>query len=88
MSYYQPYHPVPPQPTNGLGVAGFVCGLIGVLVALWAPGLGLILGVLGIVFGAVGCGARRVVHTGLATAGLILGIIGVLVVLAIAPNVW
>jgi hypothetical protein len=69
--------------SNGVAVAGFVCGLIGAIFSIIPlfvfifPG---ILDILGIVFGIRGrrnaaAGARQ---GGLATAGLILGIIGLL----------
>jgi hypothetical protein len=76
---YQPPWPYPPPPpTNGMGIAGFVLGLLCVL-TFPTGGLAGLLGVLGIVFGSIGRGqsARlRRMPTGLATAGLTLGIIG------------
>ena len=62
--------------TDGMAVAGFVCGLIGLFVA------GIILGTLGIIFSAIALGRiNRNPDTksgrGLAIAGLILGIIAV-----------
>jgi hypothetical protein len=57
---------------SGLAVAGFVCGLVG-LVFCWVPVFGLALAILGVVFGVLG---RR--H-GLGIAGLVLGIIGAIV---------
>ena len=61
------------RPRHGLAVAGFVCGLIGVLAGFTFVGwfLALPLGVLGIVFGVLARG------WGLATAGLVLGIVAV-----------
>ena len=69
---------------NGAAVAGFVCGLLGLITSviplfiLVFPG---ILDILGIVFGmkgrtAAAGGARQ---GGLATAGFIMGIIGLLI---------
>lgn len=101
----QQYHPVPQPvppgygyvnqvviaqaPTNGVGVAGFVCGLLG-LILCWVPVLGLVLGVLGVILGGIGIGIGRKsgAGTGLAVAGLVLGIISlvpaILVIAALA----
>jgi hypothetical protein len=69
---------------NGVAVASFVCGVIGVILSIIppffifiVPGL---LDILGIVFGVRGrrnaaTGARQ---GGLATAGLVMGVIGLL----------
>jgi hypothetical protein len=73
--------PVQQSPGNGLAVAALVCGIVGA-VLFWTLFGGLILGALGIIFGAI---ARkrttddpRIPHRGLATAGIILGVITVL----------
>ncbi|MFJ5227260.1 DUF4190 domain-containing protein [Streptomyces sp. NPDC088400] len=65
-------------PANGMGVAALVLGIIGVVgFCMW--GLGVILGVLALIFGIIG---RRRAHRGEATnggmalAGIILGAIG------------
>jgi hypothetical protein len=66
-----------------LGVAGFVCGLVGALIALIPLFffMGWILGVLGIVFGAVGWrNAWRDAGRGgkrLSIAALVLGVVAV-----------
>lgn len=77
----QPYYfpPPPPQPSNGLGVAGFVTGLLG-LVLFWIPGLGILLGLLGAILGGagIGVGRKRGAGIGLAVSGLILGIISLI----------
>lgn len=67
-----------PTKTDGLAVAGLVCGILGILLG-W---MYLILPILGIIFGAVGLhrvnnsngdrGGKR-----MASAGLVTGIIGV-----------
>jgi Domain of unknown function (DUF4190) len=62
--------------TDGMAIAGFVCGLVGIFVA------GIILGTLGIVFSAIALGRINKdpdgkSGRGLAIAGLILGIIAV-----------
>jgi len=68
---------------NGLGVAGFVCGLIAAIAGLipllfW---ISFPLGVLGLVFGGIGWGRARSDPErggkGLSIAGVILGIIGI-----------
>ena len=74
-------YPVP-RKANGLSIAGFVCGLLGVVLA-FAPYIGVILGIIGISLSVPGRNrAKRVGGpTGLATAGLVLGIIAVAVFL-------
>lgn len=75
--------PVAQTPDNGFAVAGFVCGIVGVVFGLipWTFFLAWILGVLGIVFGAIGRRrATKVPAAGkrsMATAGLVLGIIAI-----------
>ena len=77
----QPYgYAVAPQaPSNGIGIAGFVCGLVG-LVLCWVPWLGLLLGLVGIALSAVGIsqGKKKGASTGLAIAGLVCGIIAII----------
>jgi hypothetical protein len=78
--YVVPTRPLPPPaPTNGLGIAGFVTALVG-LVLFWVPLLGVVLAGTGLVLSAVGMsqGKRNGSSTGLAVAGLVLGILGVL----------
>ena len=61
------------RPKNGMAVASFVCGVIGIFA------FGVILGTLAIVFGVIGIGrASREGKPlrGLAIAGLVLGIVG------------
>src|SRR3954453_12932888 len=77
----QPYgYAVAPQaPSNGIGIAGFVCGLVG-LVLCWVPWLGLLLALVGIALSAVGIsqGKKKGASIGLAIAGLVCGIIAVI----------
>src|SRR4051812_5197427 len=78
----QPYGyavPAPQAPSNGIGVAGFVCGLVG-LVLCWVPWVGLLLGLVGIALSAVGIsqGKKKGASTGLAIAGLVCGIIALI----------
>ena len=81
-----PVHPgapgMPMQPSNGIGTAALVCGIIGLVCGvtyfLWF--FAIVLGILAIIFGAVGRGrASRglAANGGSATAGLVCGIIGI-----------
>lgn len=80
--------PYPPQqtmnPSNGLGTAGFVVGLIG-LVFSFIPLIGVIawpLVILGIIFSSVGMSKAakgRATNKGLAIAGLVVSIVGLVV---------
>lgn len=83
---YQPYQSAPygygypaTQKSNGLGIAGFVCGLLG-LVLFWFPILGLLLAVIGVILGGTGisAGRRDGSGTGLAIAGLVLGLVALI----------
>ncbi|MBM7441694.1 DUF4190 domain-containing protein [Streptomyces sp. HB132] len=70
-----------PAPTNGLGTAAMVLGIIAV-VGFCMYGLGVILGVLALIFGIVGRGrARRgeATNGGMALAGIILGSVGIVI---------
>jgi hypothetical protein len=78
-----PVAPVVQTPGNSFAVAGFVCGIVGVVFGLipWTFWVAWVLGVLGIVFGALG---RRAVarepaagKRSMATAGLVLGIVAI-----------
>ncbi|WP_199038654.1 DUF4190 domain-containing protein [Glycomyces salinus] len=68
------------RPRNGLGTAGLVCGVIAVALSL-VPGLNVFtwpLGVLAIVFGAVGwsrANRSQATNKNVAIAGLVLGIV-------------
>ena len=66
------------QPRNGLGTAGMVLGILA-LVLCWTTWPGVILGILAIVFSALGRGRAKsgeASNRGQATAGLVCGIIG------------
>ncbi|GGL85663.1 DUF4190 domain-containing protein [Nakamurella endophytica] len=76
---YATGYPGRPMPRNGLGTAGLVLGIIGV-VFFWAYLFGIALNVLAIIFGAVGLAKvnrREADNRGSAMAGLVLGIIGI-----------
>jgi hypothetical protein len=77
----------PTGQTSGVGIAGFVTGLLGALLS-WFPLAGIILGILGIVLGGVGVsqGRRAGAKTGLAVAGVVLGVIAV--VISVVLVVW
>jgi len=90
-----PYQPPPgygypagygyPQPRNGMGTAGLVLGIIG-LVFCWALWIGWILNALAIIFGGVGVSRANqgaATNKGAAQAGLILGIVGLVLGLAL-----
>ncbi|MFJ4922675.1 DUF4190 domain-containing protein [Streptomyces sp. NPDC088725] len=71
--------PAPQGQSNGLGVTAMVLGILSV-VLFWFVGLGIVLGILALIFGAVGLRkARRgeASNSGVALAGVILGPIGV-----------
>ncbi|MFI9175284.1 DUF4190 domain-containing protein [Streptomyces lincolnensis] len=79
-----PGYAMAPQPANGMGTTGLVLGIIGVVcsvvVVMWW--LGVILGILAIIFGAIGRGkANRgeATNRGAATAGLVCGIIATVI---------
>jgi len=78
-------------PSNGLGTAGSVTGLLG-LILFWVPFVGLVLSVLGVVLGgtSIASGRRKGAGSGLSVAGLVLGILslvpGVIVIAAVAGS--
>ena len=64
--------------SSGMSIAGMVCGILSLVLAVW-PVIGLILGILGCVFGGngirlanLGTGGGK----GMAIAGLVTGVIG------------
>jgi len=61
--------------SNGLGIAAMSCGIAG-LVFMWVPVLGLLLGIAGIVLGAMSMGAcnrNEANNRGMAIAGIVCG---------------
>ncbi|WP_199791442.1 DUF4190 domain-containing protein [Streptomyces sp. 142MFCol3.1] len=86
--------PGTPAPSNGMGTAGLVLGIIAAAVfCLWP--LAIVLGVLGVIFGAIGRRkARRgeATNPGQALAGIICGAVGIalgiamLVFLIVTPD--
>ncbi|MER6713522.1 DUF4190 domain-containing protein [Streptomyces sp. NPDC000877] len=79
-----PGYGIPPQPSNGMGTTGLVLGIIGVVCSvtflLWF--FGVVLGILAIIFGAIGRGKAtrgEATNKGAATAGLVCGIIATVI---------
>ncbi len=70
----------PAPQKNGLGVAGFVLALLG-LIFCWVPVLNWILWILGLIFSIIGMFKRP---KGLAIAGLVISCIGLIVDILIA----
>lgn len=67
-----------PREAKGLSIAGMVLGICSIVLAVW---LGFILGVLAIIFSAIGL--KRKKPNGIALAGLITGIIGTIISLIV-----
>ncbi|HIZ88183.1 MAG TPA: hypothetical protein IAC03_08540 [Candidatus Coprenecus pullistercoris] len=73
----QPQPVVVVKKKNGMGIAGFVLALVG-LVFCWVPVLNWILWALGLIFSIVGMFKKP---KGLAIAGLIISCIGLIVII-------
>ncbi len=71
------------QQKNGIGTAGFVLALIG-LILCWVPVLNWILWILGVVFSIIGVFKKP---KGLSIAGLIISFIGIIVILSVAAAI-
>jgi hypothetical protein len=67
------------KPSNGIGVAGFVLALIGLLFC-WVPVLNVILWILGLVFSFVGVFKKP---KGLAIAGLCISCIAIIIMISL-----
>ncbi|WP_449602211.1 DUF4190 domain-containing protein [Paenibacillus sp. Marseille-Q9583] len=73
--YYPP--PSPPTPMNGKSIAGFVLGVLSIIV----PYIGFLLGIIAVVLSALSLKEIRIRYEqgrGLAIAGLVCGIVGTL----------
>ncbi|MFF0473097.1 DUF4190 domain-containing protein [Streptomyces sp. NPDC004284] len=71
----------PQQPSNGMGIASMVLGIIAA-VGFCLYGLNIILGILALIFGIIGmkkAGRGEATNRGMALAGVILGSIGIVV---------
>jgi hypothetical protein len=70
--------------TNGIGIGGFVTGLLG-LILCWIPILGVVLGALGVILGGVGTSRARREGSGagLSVAGVVCGAIGFIIAVII-----
>lgn len=81
---YDPYggqQPWGPQPSNGLGTAALVLGIISI-VGFCMYGVNIILGILALIFGIIGLGrAKRgeATNRGMALAGIITGSVGIVI---------
>ncbi|HEX6360933.1 DUF4190 domain-containing protein [Actinophytocola sp.] len=86
MTQYAPNPPQPPvaKPSNGLGLTGFILGLIGLLLS-FIPLIGVVawpLVILGIIFSAIGIAKAskgRATNKGLSIAGLVVSVIGLVI---------
>ena len=79
------YPPAPLRPSNGMGSAGLMLGIVG-LILVWVPGLDLLLGILATTFSAIGyANVRRGSATNgrAAMVGLVLGSFTVLAPIAV-----
>jgi hypothetical protein len=94
MTQYDPYHPAGhstsrPAPQNGLGTAGFVLGLLGLLFS-FIPLIGIIawpLVLLGVILSGIGLSRARngrATNRGLAIAGVACSVLGLLVCISYA----
>ena len=69
--------------TNGLGTAGFILALLG-LIFNWVPGLGWVLWALGLIFSFVGIFRTP---RGLAIAGLVISCIALIVLIILVSAI-
>lgn len=62
--------------SNGLAIASLVCGIVSVVFTFIITWIGLVAGVLAIIFSVMGRKKVEAGKTGFCTAGLVLGIVG------------
>lgn len=75
-----------PAPRNGFGIAALVLGILSIPAGFTVV-FGILLGVLAIIFGALGRGRAKkglASNGGMALTGLILGVVGLLISIAVA----
>lgn len=77
--YQQQYYVEQPRKSNGLGVAGFILALIGLLFG-WIPFIGWVIWLLGLIFSFIGVFK---VPRGLAIAGLVISLLGLLAIVGV-----
>jgi hypothetical protein len=81
-----PQQQTPQKPSNGLGLTGFVVGLVGLVIS-FIPLIGVVawpLVVLGIIFSSIGISKAvkgRATNKGLAITGLVLSLVGVVAII-------
>ncbi|MGH3344291.1 MAG: DUF4190 domain-containing protein [Carbonactinosporaceae bacterium] len=81
--YYPPppTYPPPARARNGMGTAALVLAILALLVS-WFLGAGILLGVLGLIFGFIGLGRLRrgdASNQGVTVAGLVLSGLAILI---------
>ncbi len=88
-----PYYGTAGQPSNGVGLAGGIVGIVAACL-LWVPYVGGVLGIIGVVLGSVGLQrANRMGGTskGMSIAGIVCGavalVVNVLFIIAIYSSV-
>lgn len=68
--------------TSGMSITAMILGIVG-LVFVWAPFIGFICALLGIIFGGIGMSQTKknpnLSGRGMAVAGLVCGIIGIVI---------
>lgn len=77
------YVTVPDKQSNGLGVAGLVCAILGLFLG-WVPVLGWIVWVLGVIFSTIGVFRSP---RGCAIAGLVISFIGLIILVALIGSI-
>ena len=85
---YTPFVPVS-KPASGLGVAGGVCGIVG-LVFCWVPVFGFLIALTGVILGGVGIarGNQRGESIGMGVAGVACGLVAIIPAIAIMAAVF
>lgn len=84
----QPPYPSAPPPgrpqSNGLALAGMICGIVSIVLSLLIAFIGIALGIVGLILSLIGRGraTRTGVGGGQATAGIITGAVGIVVGIA------